>query len=259
MLFDPKYSALAITCSLEHFTAILAEVLLTTAQGQSFLNKLSPSHRTIWIWHAIEETEHKAVAFDVYQAVGGSNIFRVYRHLVTSFMFILTVIQLYLWLMKDLGLLYDYKQHMEVYRFLFEEPGFLRLAWPLWCKYCSFSYHPWGGRESHEEQYQSNTRITQAISYYLNSISLNPTDASNTTNNTNIINTATKRNASPVRLRKVIKSPASSSPSRKRLITTHVPFTTSPANQRVKVRTTTNTTSKSNNNRRRSPAPTTAH
>ncbi len=33
--------------------------------------------KNLFVWHALEESEHKAVAFDVYKAVGGSERLRV--------------------------------------------------------------------------------------------------------------------------------------------------------------------------------------
>ena len=57
---------LAMTCALEHFTAILADQLLNNRE--EFLDKMDPRVAKIWAWHAIEETEHKAVAFDVFRA-----------------------------------------------------------------------------------------------------------------------------------------------------------------------------------------------
>lgn len=61
---------LAVTVALEHFTAIIANRLLTDA---NIMDNLSDEMRPIWMWHAIEETEHKAVAFDLYQNVPGNN------------------------------------------------------------------------------------------------------------------------------------------------------------------------------------------
>lgn len=61
---------LAATVALEHFTAIIANRLLTDTD---IMNNLSDEMRPIWMWHAIEETEHKAVAFDLYQNVPGSS------------------------------------------------------------------------------------------------------------------------------------------------------------------------------------------
>lgn len=65
-----KRQQLAVTVALEHFTAIIANRLLTDTD---IMNNLSDEMRPIWMWHAIEETEHKAVAFDLYQRVPGSS------------------------------------------------------------------------------------------------------------------------------------------------------------------------------------------
>jgi predicted metal-dependent hydrolase len=59
---------LALTCALEHFTAILAKLLLT---DESLRARFHENMLPLWYWHAIEELDHKAVAFDVYQAAGG--------------------------------------------------------------------------------------------------------------------------------------------------------------------------------------------
>ncbi|WP_129647414.1 metal-dependent hydrolase [Peristeroidobacter agariperforans] len=57
---------LAITVALEHFTAIMAHSLLTEKDP---LPGAPAEVLRLWQWHAIEEVEHKAVAFDTYLAV----------------------------------------------------------------------------------------------------------------------------------------------------------------------------------------------
>src|SRR5688572_6935255 len=52
---------LAVTIALEHFTAILAEAMLS---DDRVLAGVPPQMAALWRWHAIEETEHKAVAYD---------------------------------------------------------------------------------------------------------------------------------------------------------------------------------------------------
>lgn len=60
---------LSITCALEHFTATWAQQLLEHQRTHDLI--ADPTMRRMWTWHAIEESEHKAVAFDTYQAIGG--------------------------------------------------------------------------------------------------------------------------------------------------------------------------------------------
>jgi len=57
---------LAITVALEHFTAIMAHSLLTDPKP---LPGAPPEVLQLWQWHAIEEVEHKAVAYDTFLAV----------------------------------------------------------------------------------------------------------------------------------------------------------------------------------------------
>lgn len=65
---------LAATCALEHFTATLAHDALANPEH---LGGASEEARQLWRWHAIEEIEHKAVAFDTYlHAARGMTRFR---------------------------------------------------------------------------------------------------------------------------------------------------------------------------------------
>ncbi|MCU4610199.1 metal-dependent hydrolase [Acinetobacter ursingii] len=70
---------LAITCAFEHFTALLGGYIL---RHPEVLSTLDEDAIKLWVWHAIEEIEHRAVAFEVYQAVYGDD--RVRRLLMRS-------------------------------------------------------------------------------------------------------------------------------------------------------------------------------
>ena len=72
----PPISNLAATAALEHFTATLAELVLTNPEIRATAAP-GPVH-DLFLWHALEESEHKAVAFDVYKAVGGSEWLRTF-------------------------------------------------------------------------------------------------------------------------------------------------------------------------------------
>jgi uncharacterized protein len=65
---------LAVTAALEHYTATLAEVLLTNERARDLLH--IDEVRNLFLWHALEESEHKAVAFDVFETVSGSHWIR---------------------------------------------------------------------------------------------------------------------------------------------------------------------------------------
>jgi uncharacterized protein len=69
----PAALCLAATVALEHFTAILAEDALTS----NILEQAHPEIRRLLEWHAVEELEHKAVAFDVLREVAPSYALRM--------------------------------------------------------------------------------------------------------------------------------------------------------------------------------------
>jgi uncharacterized protein len=72
----PPALRLATTVALEHFTAILAEDALSD-RGAGGLVHAHPAMRALLEWHAVEEIEHKAVAFDVLRAVNPSYALRM--------------------------------------------------------------------------------------------------------------------------------------------------------------------------------------
>lgn len=78
---------LAFTAALEHYTATLAELVLTDEQARNEVGRSTA--RDILTWHALEESEHKAVAFDVYKAVGGGELMRITIMFLTDLLFIL--------------------------------------------------------------------------------------------------------------------------------------------------------------------------
>ncbi len=67
----PASFQLSTTIALEHFTAILADALLGKP---GVLQGTEPHYAALWRWHALEETEHKSVAFDVWETVMGRGL-----------------------------------------------------------------------------------------------------------------------------------------------------------------------------------------
>ena len=64
----PKKIQLGITVFFEHLTATGAHALFAEPE---IARRMHPEALRFWRWHAAEELEHKAVAFDVLRTVGG--------------------------------------------------------------------------------------------------------------------------------------------------------------------------------------------
>lgn len=84
--FQSKKANLAFTAALEHYTASLAETLLGHEEARAEIGH--PGFRYLLMWHALEESEHKAVAFDVFQSVGGTERMRVFAMWLTHLNFV---------------------------------------------------------------------------------------------------------------------------------------------------------------------------
>ena len=90
---------LAVVAALEHYTATLAETLLGEPEARAEIGH--DGARQLFLWHALEEAEHKAVAFDVYRHCGGTERMRI----VTMWMIHLNfVIETSIWTAISLGL-----------------------------------------------------------------------------------------------------------------------------------------------------------
>jgi predicted metal-dependent hydrolase len=78
---------LGFTAALEHYTATLAETLLSDPDARAEIGH--EGVRSLLLWHALEEAEHKAVAFDVFRTVGGSERMRLATMWLTHLTFVL--------------------------------------------------------------------------------------------------------------------------------------------------------------------------
>jgi predicted metal-dependent hydrolase len=85
--FQGERANLAYTAALEHYTATLAETLLGDPRARAEIGH--DGVRSLLLWHALEEAEHKAVAFDVYKHTGGTERMRVVIMWLTHLTFVL--------------------------------------------------------------------------------------------------------------------------------------------------------------------------
>ncbi len=140
----PALVRLAVTCALEHFTAILAAQWLTR---DDLRMRAHPNVRPLWTWHALEELDHKAVAFDVYRAAGGSYLLRVTIMLSVTVTFLLKVSSLHARLMR-----WDGQRSLGVWLRGFWRSwgprGHFTALIPAYLRYFKPGFHPWENDDS---------------------------------------------------------------------------------------------------------------
>ncbi len=138
--YRTKKMSLAVTVALEHMTALLGHKLLT----QQEIRELSdPEVLPIWTWHAIEEMEHKAVAFDTYEEVFGDYLPRALALLTTTIgLFGGTHLLQYHFLKVD-GLAHDPNLWLKGLWSLWGPKGIMVDLVPMWLQYFRRDFHPW--------------------------------------------------------------------------------------------------------------------
>jgi predicted metal-dependent hydrolase len=138
--FLSPMNRLAITVALEHFTAIMADELL---RNRVYANEMEPHHAKLWLWHAVEETEHKAVAFDVYRAVGGGFVRRAAIMQVMTTLFVFGSAGLLTRLLRQDGRRVSARDAGRFLNLAFGNPGFFRQVFPAWLQFFRPTFHPW--------------------------------------------------------------------------------------------------------------------
>ncbi len=134
--YSPR-TLLAMTAGLEHITAILANGML---KHPELLEKMDESVRPLWMWHAIEETEHKAVAFDLYQDVSGDYAMRV-RAFLSGSLGLGIFASVFTWrFLKQDGL---HRKPWKLVRGGLTLGGLLARTVPDYLDYLRPGFHPW--------------------------------------------------------------------------------------------------------------------
>ncbi|MDR3416277.1 MAG: metal-dependent hydrolase [Nevskia sp.] len=106
----PKRQLVMTVCG-EHITALMADYYIS--KNPETLGMVHPSVRKIWAWHSIEESEHKAVAFDVYMKLVGDRKYLCRQMRISIFMFLLTAPLLALYLLMYSGRFFSWKTWRE--------------------------------------------------------------------------------------------------------------------------------------------------
>lgn len=140
----PKAFCLSGTIALEHFTALLADGVLGDERVSAGAD---PSYAALWRWHALEECEHKAVAYDVWESVMGKGVqayaLRSLGLAVATVVFWGLVTPTFLEVLRSQGRLTDIKGWRKFYRYTFGDIGMLRRRLLPYLDYFKPDFHPW--------------------------------------------------------------------------------------------------------------------
>ncbi|RBP53463.1 metal-dependent hydrolase [Arenicella xantha] len=137
---------LARTVVAEHVTAIMAHFALTNVDS---MGHFPESLRKLFQWHAIEEIEHKSVAFDVYQHCVGDRkrLNREFRYF-SYFEFPLKMSLATRFLLRDMGYKATWQERKELWHYLFGPDGLIKSVKPLYMMFLKPNFHPWDHDDS---------------------------------------------------------------------------------------------------------------
>lgn len=141
----PPMVNLLATIALEHYTAIMAADFLSNPAA---LAGADAEWADLWRWHAIEEIEHKGVAYDTFlHATRGWSRWRRWKAktimmlLVTSRFWPKRIKGMKALLAQD-GLT-GWRVSARIWWYLLGKPGVLRRLIPAWLAYFRPGFHPW--------------------------------------------------------------------------------------------------------------------
>lgn len=139
----PEKDQMAATAALEHFTSMLGSLVLA---NPDVMKEVHPSVQPLFIWHAIEESEHKAVAFDLYQHTVGSYPRLMLAYLWTSALLVLATGYFQLRLMARDGSLFNIGSTLRGLNWMFgfgNNAGHFRRMLPEVLTFFRPNFHPW--------------------------------------------------------------------------------------------------------------------
>ncbi|RYD54036.1 MAG: metal-dependent hydrolase [Sphingomonadales bacterium] len=146
----PAIVNLAATMALEHYTAILASMIL---KDRRYFQGVDAEQADMWRWHAIEELEHKGVAYDTWlHATRDWSRWRRWK--LKALM--MTLVTLNFWPKRVDGAVELLRQdglgkgaRRRVWWYLLGNPGLLRRILPALVAYYLPGFHPWNHDDRH--------------------------------------------------------------------------------------------------------------
>lgn len=140
--YMPKKYQLAMTAAFEHFTATLGEAMIS--DENNMFREADPVMRALFLWHGVEEVEHKAVAYDLYQEVaGGGYLTRASALVLATLMLHLVVAPVFWSMLKLDGVTHQPGVMLRGLNKLYGRKGVLSGMLPEFLAWFRPGFHPW--------------------------------------------------------------------------------------------------------------------
>ncbi len=154
--FSRKFT-LGQTAAAEHLTALMAHGFFSSG----IMDKADPRIRAMYAWHAVEEIEHKAVAFDVLKKVAKASYFtRIASFMFTTFSFPFHVFMIMKQMFRADGIRNSVGLWARGLWWLYGWGGMYPRLMPHYLAYFLPGFHPW--KLGDMEIYQRWTRAFEA-------------------------------------------------------------------------------------------------
>lgn len=137
-----KRYTLALTAALEHITAIAAHALF---DHRGIFEGADPRVRAMYAWHAIEEVEHRSVAFDVMQNTAKVGYFMrsvAMVEAIMTFLVMVTLISRYMLKRDGFGFWQRMKLELAGIYWVFKPSGFVGPVLGKLFAYFKPGFHP---------------------------------------------------------------------------------------------------------------------
>lgn len=132
---------LTTTVCIEHMSTLITVYLLTYPE---ILNSMDPHFRQVWIWHSVEEIEHKSVAMDTLNATCTFTMNLRRLNMIFTTCYATWVVFSITWsLLNADKQLWKWKTFKDATSFMFNKKnGFIRKSFKPWFNFMSYNFHP---------------------------------------------------------------------------------------------------------------------
>ena len=131
---------LSMTAASEHFTASLAHLFVY--HRPDLIEKAGSPFRELLVYHALEEVEHKAVCYDLYQQAKGGYGLRVLGMLFVTVDLLVRLRNRQKYLLQQDGL-WNKATEKKANQLLWGKGGIMRSLTPYLLQYFRPNFHPW--------------------------------------------------------------------------------------------------------------------